>query len=110
MEKLVKGEAAVGVQAEAAAGQASQGIGKISATTSRKSSISELGFPVSGSRTWRWTIVAPASCAPTAESIISSGVIGIASLCPGTVIPPVIAALIMNFSMPAPFCRVLTQY
>ena len=31
MEKLAKGEAAVGVQAEAAAGQASQGIGKISA-------------------------------------------------------------------------------
>jgi hypothetical protein len=27
-------------------------------------------------------------------------VIGMDSLCPGTVIPPVIAALIMNFSMP----------
>jgi hypothetical protein len=72
--------------------------------------MSELGLPVSGSRTWRWTMVAPASCAPTAESIISSGVMGMASLCPGTVMPPVIAALMMNFSTPAPFGRYLDQY
>ena len=44
------------------------------ATTSRKSSRDELGLPDSGSRTWRCTIAAPASWAPTAESIISSGV------------------------------------
>jgi hypothetical protein len=34
--------------------------------------------------------------------MISSGVIGIAGLCPGTVMPPVIAALIMTFSTIAP--------
>ena len=45
-------------------------------------------------------MVAPASCAPTADSTISSGVMGMAPLCPGTVMPPVIAALMMNFSTP----------
>ena len=44
--------------------------------------------------------------APTAESTISSGVMGIAGLCPGTVMPPVIAALIMTFSTSCPFRRV----
>src|SRR5215210_6293340 len=73
-------------------------------TTSRKSSSDELGLPVSGSRTWMCTIAAPASWAPTAESMISSGVMGIAGLCPGTVMPPVIAALMMTFSMLHPFC------
>src|SRR5918994_3160627 len=74
------------------------------ATTSRKSSRDELGLPDSGSRTWMCTIAAPASWAPTADSMISSGVIGIAGLCPGTVMPPVIAALMMTFSMLYPFC------
>ena len=48
-------------------------------------------MPVSGSRTWMWTIAAPAARAPTAESTICSGVTGIAALWPGTLIPPVIA-------------------
>jgi hypothetical protein len=77
----------------------------MSATTSRKSSRDELGLPVSGSRTWMCTIAAPASWAPTADSTISSGVMGIAGLCPGTVMPPVIAALIMTFSTTCSFPR-----
>ena len=48
-------------------------------------------------------MVAPASCAPTADSIISSGVTGMAALCPGTVMPPVIAALMTTFSTLFPF-------
>src|SRR5215208_4162545 len=74
-------------------------------TTSRKSSRDELGLPVSGSRTWRCTIAAPTSWASTAESMISSGVMGIAGLCPGTVMPPVIAALMITFSTSRPFRR-----
>ena len=63
----------------------------IPARTSRNSPRSAIGLPVAGSRTWTWTIAAPASRAPTAESTISSGVTGIAALWPGTLIPPVIA-------------------
>jgi hypothetical protein len=37
--------------------------------------------------------------------MISSGVMGIAGLCPGTVMPPVIAALMMTFSTSRPFRR-----
>ena len=37
------------------------------------------------------TIAAPAACAPTAASTICSGVIGIAALWPGTLMPPVTA-------------------
>jgi hypothetical protein len=44
------------------------------------------------------TMAAPASCAATAESTISSGLTGIAGLWPGTVIPPVIAHETMTFS------------
>jgi hypothetical protein len=63
----------------------------IPASTSRNSPRSADGLPVSGSRTWMWTIAAPAALAATADSTISSGVTGIASLWPGTLIPPVIA-------------------
>ena len=61
------------------------------ARTSLNSPRSAIGLPVSGSRTWMWTIAAPAARAPTAESTICSGVTGIAALWPGTLIPPVIA-------------------
>jgi hypothetical protein len=63
--------------------------------TSLKRLRSDVGRPVSGSRTWTCTIAAPApapaACAPTAESTMSCGVTGIAALWPGTLIPPVIA-------------------
>ena len=52
---------------------------------------SATGLPVSGSRTWMCTIAAPAAFAATAESMICSGVTGIAALWPGTLMPPVIA-------------------
>jgi hypothetical protein len=54
-------------------------------------------------------MVAPAPWAPTADSTISSGVTGMAALCPGTVMPPVIAALMITFSTPLSFCRFLER-
>ena len=63
----------------------------IPASTSLNSPRSAVGLPVSGSRTWTWTIAAPAACAPAAASTICSGVIGIAALWPGTLMPPVTA-------------------
>ena len=63
----------------------------IPASTSLNSPRSAIGLPVAGSRTWMCTIAAPAAFAATALSTISSGVTGIAALCPGTLIPPVTA-------------------
>ena len=76
----------------------------IPASTSRNRPRSGLGLPVSGSRTWMWTIAAPAACAPTAASTICSGVIGIAALCDGTLMPPVTAQERKTF-MPASGAR-----
>jgi hypothetical protein len=69
-------------------------------STSRNSSRSGLGLPVDGSRTWMWTIAAPAAWAPTAASTICSGVTGIAALWDGTLMPPVTAQETQTF-MPA---------
>jgi hypothetical protein len=49
---------------------------RILSTTRRKRLMSWLPSPVSGSRTWIWTIEAPACQASMADWAISSGVIG----------------------------------
>jgi hypothetical protein len=72
----------------------------IAPSTSRNSPRSALGLPVDGSRTWMWTIAAPAPWAATALSTICSGVTGMAALCDGTLMPPVIAQETTTALMP----------
>ena len=50
-----------------------------------------LGFVVFGSRTWMWTMAAPALAASIAEVAICSGVTGTAGLRPGVSAEPVTA-------------------
>src|SRR5665213_2951750 len=60
--------------------------------------------PVSGSRTWTWTIEAPALAAPIAASAICLGVTGIAGCLPiGP--PPVTAQVMIVFAMMEPPAR-----
>src|SRR5579863_5837409 len=50
-----------------------------------------LGFPVAGSRTWIWTMAAPALAASIDDLAICSGVTGTAGLRPGVSAAPVTA-------------------
>jgi len=59
------------------------------------------GFPVWGSRAWRWIIAAPASAAPTAASTISSGVIGKWGDIEGVWIAPVTAQVMITLPLGA---------
>src|SRR6516225_9245226 len=54
-----------------------------------------LGFVVFGSRTWIWTMAAPALAASSADSAICLGVTGTAGLRPGVSAEPVTAHEIM---------------
>ena len=54
------------------------------------------GRPVCGLRACRWTIAAPASAAPIADSAICSGVIGRCGDMLGVWIEPVIAQVMMT--------------
>src|SRR6185369_4022141 len=56
-----------------------------------------LGLVVLGSRTWMWTIAAPALAASRQEFAICSGVTGTAGLRPGVSAEPVTAQEIMTF-------------
>src|SRR5260221_10402700 len=56
-----------------------------------------LGLVVFGSRTWIWTIAAPALAASRQEFAICSGVTGTAGLRPGVSAEPVTAQEIITF-------------
>src|ERR1044072_8728488 len=56
-----------------------------------------LGLVVLGSRTWMWTIAAPALAASRQELAICSGVTGTAGLRPGVSAEPVTAQEIITF-------------
>src|SRR3954467_3441075 len=56
-----------------------------------------LGLVVLGSRTWIWTIAAPALAASRQEFAICSGVTGTAGLRPGVSAEPVTAQEIITF-------------
>src|ERR1700749_4255758 len=56
-----------------------------------------LGLGVLGSRTWMWTIAAPALAASRQEFAICSGVTGTAGLRPGVSAEPVTAQEIITF-------------
>ncbi len=57
-----------------------------------------LGAPLCGSRTWMWTIEAPAPAASIAASAICAGVIGRPGCWSGLVMLPVTAQLMMTLS------------
>src|SRR3977135_437786 len=56
-----------------------------------------LGLVVLGSRTWMWTIAAPAVAASRQELAICSGVTGTAGFLPGVSAEPVTAQEIITF-------------
>ncbi|MCY1394914.1 hypothetical protein D9M71_98420 [compost metagenome] len=64
--------------------------------TSRYSATSRLNLPVSGSRTWQCTTVAPALAASTAAAAICLGVIGTRWLLPVVSPAPVSAQVMMT--------------
>jgi hypothetical protein len=69
---------------------------RMRSTTSAYSLTSRVPFPVSGSRTWQWTIAAPALAASIAAVAICAGVIG-RSGCLSAVSPdPVTAQVTMT--------------
>ena len=72
-------------------------LARIRSTTARYSDNSMLGSVVSGSRTWRCAIAAPARAAAMAESAICSGATGTAACFPGVGAEPVTAQVMMTF-------------
>src|ERR1041385_4699952 len=65
-----------------------------------------LGLVVLGSRTWMWTIAAPALAASRQELAICSGVTGTAGFLPGVSAEPVTAQEIITFrAMPTSLTR-----
>jgi len=75
---------------------------RILSTTRRKRLMSWLPRPVSGSRTWMWTIDAPACQASMADWAISSGVMGMYGAMSRIMRLPVMAAVMMTFSIRDP--------
>ena len=65
------------------------------------------GLPDPGSRTWIWTMAAPASAAPRQASAISSGEIGRWGVCSGRVRLPVTAQVMKILSRG--FCMALLK-
>ena len=71
---------------------------RMRATTSRYRDTSRAPLPVAGSRTWQWTIAAPAFAASMAESAICAGVTGMSG-CRPTVSPAPVTAQVMMTSV-----------
>ncbi|MDT4852166.1 hypothetical protein FQZ97_863870 [compost metagenome] len=72
---------------------------RMRSTTSRYSSISIEGLPVSGWRTWMCTCAAPASAAARHSSAICTGVIGRCGVCSGFTRLPVTAQVMSVFAL-----------
>src|ERR1700724_3723351 len=61
-----------------------------------------LGLVVCGSRTWMWTMAAPALAASIAEAAICAGVTGTAGFLPGVSAEPVTAHAIITLRCSSP--------